>query len=1076
MSLLNARSRLKGKRFALHSAIVGITCAALVGGVAQTAYAALPTGPSVTGLTGARPSATQLPFFASDQVNVTIDVGTGNLMVAAQNLELPGVNGNIPIGQTYNLRGSTVGSTSTPAANKWTLGLAAAGSLAQGPTGVVFTGGDGSTWLFTPVAGSSTAYTSPTGLKADLVKTSTGYTLTYRQSRTLVTFDANGNAVSVADRNTNTTSIGYTSGQPSSVTSPAGPAAARTATMSYSSTTRTLTVSQSSGGLSRSVKYIKDADSNLTSIVDANGKTTSFSYGAGSKLASITSPTGAITQITYGSDGLLTEVRQLNTSPGSPGTSTTAFAIGSAQTLVAQKAPGSGGIAAGPHTTYSLDSNDLVTNVTDPEGRVRAKTYTPNLDVASSTSGAGATAGTTTATYGANTGQSVTKVQAPGGAAAQAAYANTAPSSKFLPSSTTDDAGNNSLYTYNGAGNAVTASDAAAAMATLTYNSDGTVASALAPGNGTNKTLYGYNTNRQLTSVTPVTGSSLGARAYTYDGLGRVATATDGRGTTVSYTYDLVDRLTGTSFSDTTATVSSTYNEVGQVRTRVDGSGTTTYGYDQLGRLTSRVNTAGGGTIGYAYDQASNLISTTDTRGTTTYAFDDSNVVTSLTYQYSGGPRVLAFATDDQGRRTDAWLDSNPTHTTWAAHTHTDYDTTGRVTGVTAWEGAGDADNTIVLDLDYCYAAGSTAPTCSSTASSDRSKIRWVKDNLSGAVTTYTYDTAGRLTQAVVAGGPAPTTYTYTYDARGNRLTASGGSVGAQTFTVNAANQITTAGYSYDGAGNLTADPGHTYSYNGAQQMTGVTVKDPSGDTTYHPDYAGTSQNEILSETTSNGYYKYTYGRTDQNGLPVIEQIKRDNQTAYVEHDPVTGEALMLRTSTGMQSLYVYDGTGNPAVLVTSTAYQAFAYTYDPYGVPTLTEDSGGNGTAQNPYSFKSGVQERTTGWIKYGARWYDPITGRFTSQDTMDAPLDPANANRYAYAAGDPVNNADPTGNNACSEAIFGAVGAGIGLIFTGVAVVGLATSSTVTLGAGAIAAAGIATAVPFELVGLTAPTRSCG
>lgn len=260
---------------------------------------------------------------------------------------------------------------------------------------------------------------------------------------------------------------------------------------------------------------------------------------------------------------------------------------------------------------------------------------------------------------------------------------------------------------------------------------------------------------------------------------------------------------------------------------------------------------------------------------------------------------------------------------------------------VTAQQGTGNTDNTTVLDMSYCYAAGSTAPTCPAAAASDRSKIQWVKDNLSGAVTAYTYDTAGRLTKATVTGGPAPTTYTYTYDARGNRLTATGGTAPAQSFTVNAANQITSAGYTYDGAGNLTADPKGTYAYNGAQQMTGVTV----GGTRYRPSYAGTGQNELLSENTTNGYYTYAYGRADQNGQPVIEQINRDGATAYVEHDPVSGEPLMLRTSTGMQSLYVYDGTGNPSVLVTSGAYRAFAYSYDPYGVPTLTED-GGNGTA----------------------------------------------------------------------------------------------------------------------------------
>jgi RHS repeat-associated protein len=1049
------RSRFRVSRVALTGLLTVAMVVTLTGTAHAVVQAGLPAASGGVGMTGARPSATRVSFFAGDQVNVTVDVGTGNLMVSTQNLVLRGVNGNVPIGQTYNLLGSTVGSTSTPVANKWTLGLAAAGSLAQGPTGVVFTGGDGSTWLFTPVAGSSTAFTAPAGLKADLVKTGTGYTLTYRESRTLVTFDTDGNAVSAADRNGNATTIGYTAGQPSAVTSSAGPTAGRTASLSYSSTTRTLTVSQVSGSLSRSVKYVKDAASNLTSIVDANGKTTSFTYGSGSKLASITSPTGAVTRFTYGSsDGVLAQVDQLNTTAGSPGTSTTRFQFGSAQTLVAGPNAASGDIGSVPHTTYTLNSGYLVTAVTDPMGRSRSRTYTPNNDVATATDGTGTTAGTTTATYGANGGQSLTRVQAPGGASGTAAYANTAPASKYLPSSTTDDAGNNSLYTYNGAGNALTASDASAATATLTYNTDGTVASALAPGNGTNKTLYGYNTNHQVTSMTPVTGTSLTARTFTYDGFGRVATATDGRGVTVTYSYDLVDRLTGTSFSDNTATVTSTYNEAGQPRTRVDGSGTTTYGYDQLGRLMSRGNTAGGGTIGYGYDKASNLVSTTDTRGMTTYAFDAANAATSLTYQYNGGPHVLMFATDDRGRRTDAWLDANPTHTTWAARTHTDYDSTGRVAGVSAWDGTGDTDNHIILDLDYCYAAGSTAPTCSTAASADRSKLRWVTDTLTGAVTTYSYDTSGRLTQAVVTGGPAPTTYTYTYDSRGNRLTAAGGSTPAQTLSVNAANQITTAGYTYDGAGNLTADPDGTYTYNGARQLTGITV----GGTTRTLGYAGTGQNEILHQPTTKGNYEYTYGRTDQNGQPIIEQVEWNNQTAYVEHDPVTGEPLMLRTSTGMQSLYVYDGTGNPAILVTNASYRAFAYSYDPYGTPTLTVDSGGNGTVQNPYTFKNGVQERTTGWIRYGARWYDPSTGRFTQQDTLDAPLDPHNANRYAYAADDPINLSDPTGlvcayDVAAAGAGIVAAGLGIGATVATGTIAGAPAGAVLGLGAGSAA-----------------------
>jgi hypothetical protein len=39
------------------------------------------------------------------------------------------------------------------------------------------------------------------------------------------------------------------------------------------------------------------------------------------------------------------------------------------------------------------------------------------------------------------------------------------------------------------------------------------------------------------------------------------------------------------------------------------------------------------------------------------------------------------------------------------------------------------------------------------------------------------------------------------------------------------------------------------------------------------------------------------------------------------------------------------------------------------------------------------------------------PTTGTWTQQDTLDSPLDPANANRYAYAGDDPINAIDPTG-----------------------------------------------------------------
>ena len=163
----------------------------------------------------------------------------------------------------------------------------------------------------------------------------------------------------------------------------------------------------------------------------------------------------------------------------------------------------------------------------------------------------------------------------------------------------------------------------------------------------------------------------------------------------------------------------------------------------------------------------------------------------------------------------------------------------------------------------------------------------------------------------------------------------------------------------------------------------------------------------------THGSHQLVYGRTDQQGQPVVEQVNFNGSTGYVEHDSVTRQPLMLRTSNGIQTLYESDGTGNPVALLTDYSTQSYAYKYDPYGTAVLTTGGGNVGTQQNPYLFKGGIQDRTTGWVHFGARWYDPTTGRWTQQDTLDAPLNPANANRYAYAGDDPINGQDPTGQD---------------------------------------------------------------
>ena len=168
------------------------------------------------------------------------------------------------------------------------------------------------------------------------------------------------------------------------------------------------------------------------------------------------------------------------------------------------------------------------------------------------------------------------------------------------------------------------------------------------------------------------------------------------------------------------------------------------------------------------------------------------------------------------------------------------------------------------------------------------------------------------------------------------------------------------------------------------------------------------------------------YGKADPQGNPEVEDYTYNGSTGFVEQDPVTGQPLMLHTSSDIACLYVYDGTGSPAFLLTEFETTSFQYAYDPYGLPTTVQDSGGNGTKQNPYLFKGGIQDRGSLLVKFGQRWYNPVTGTWTQQDTLDSPLDPANANRYAYAGDDPINAEDPSGQSvgACLGALGGFYG----------------------------------------------------
>ncbi|WP_141926124.1 RHS repeat-associated core domain-containing protein [Haloactinospora alba] len=132
------------------------------------------------------------------------------------------------------------------------------------------------------------------------------------------------------------------------------------------------------------------------------------------------------------------------------------------------------------------------------------------------------------------------------------------------------------------------------------------------------------------------------------------------------------------------------------------------------------------------------------------------------------------------------------------------------------------------------------------------------------------------------------------------------------------------------------------------------------------------------------------------------------------------------------------------------------AYDYDPYGEADTTTNNGGDTVAEaNPFTY-TGAYAFTNGDKALGHRYMSHFTERFTQQD----PSRQEN-NLYGYAAGDPINNTDPSG----LLSFAGTVGTITGTVLGGAAAAGVAgmcvATAVVACAAGAAVAGGLYGAV---------------
>ncbi len=105
---------------------------------------------------------------------------------------------------------------------------------------------------------------------------------------------------------------------------------------------------------------------------------------------------------------------------------------------------------------------------------------------------------------------------------------------------------------------------------------------------------------------------------------------------------------------------------------------------------------------------------------------------------------------------------------------------------------------------------------------------------------------------------------------------------------------------------------------------------------------------------------------------------------------------------------YMYNGRGSVSNLTSQYGYNMVSYKYDEFG---NQRESGWSNFSSFGYNGES--YDYITGLQYLRSRYYDPATGRFLTQDTVQGDvMNPLTQNLYAYCGNNPLNLIDPSGH----------------------------------------------------------------
>ena len=390
-------------------------------------------------------------------------------------------------------------------------------------------------------------------------------------------------------------------------------------------------------------------------------------------------------------------------------------------------------------------------------------------------------------------------------------------------------------------------------------------------------------------------------------------------------------------------------------------------------------------TLSMAYDYEGNRVMLVDSQGGSVwYAWNNQRLQSMVMYTENNKSAQVGFGYDSVGRLASLTRTTNGNYYT-TINTGYTLDLLDRVTSITHSKGIGE-DASTLSQFSYSYDVGgrvvaSTDPEGSLSYALDANgQLLSVTGSRSE---DYAFDANGNRSSSTTAAGNLLLNdgqYSYIYDLEGNQKTKTRISDGQVTeFFWDYRNQLTKAMVK-DANGVLIKELRFTYDVEG--RRVGVWV-DADGAGPEEPDQVWTVFDGVNPYMDFDGELqtRYLYG-------PGIDELFARIGTG--EEDP---------------QWYLADRLGSVRQILGASGAVLDEISYDSFG-GILSESNPSQG---DRFKFTGREYSPELGIYYYRARWYDPGSGRFISQDPIG--FSAGDVNLYRYVGNAPGDATDPSG-----------------------------------------------------------------